>query len=273
MEYMHNRVFISKKSFMTLHMWSLLFLIGCNQIKAEQEKAVSATASVNNVEVYDNVNAIPVPDGFKRLTCKEGSFGHWLRKLALKPGKEVYLYNGSLKPNQDAQFTVIDMSVGKKDLQQCADAVMRLRAEFLFDQKLFSAIVFSDNLGKKYEWKENNNRARFQAYLDRVFGMCGTASLEKQLRPAALSSVEPGDVFIKGGFPGHAMIVMDVAVNKRGNRWFMLAQSYMPAQDIHIVKNPGNPASPWYPADDVQPVVTPEWTFMPGQLKRWQATL
>jgi hypothetical protein len=42
------------------------------------------------------------------------------------------------------------------------------------------------------------------------------------------------------------MIVVDVAVNKEGKKVFMLAQSYLPAQDIHIVKDPGNEIlSPW----------------------------
>ena len=50
-----------------------------------------------------------------------------------------------------------------------------------------------------------------------------------------------GDVFIKGGFPGHAVVVLDMAENDRtGQRVFLLAQSYMPAQDIHIMKNPTN---------------------------------
>lgn len=114
-----------------------------------------------------------------------------------------------------------------------------------------------------------NDTAFFARYLDRVFSMRGTASLEKQLNPRLIKNMEPGDVFIKGGFPGHAMIVMDVAENKEGERWFMLAQSYMPAQDIHIVKNPAAVNSPWFKADDLQPVITPEWTFTPGQLKKW----
>lgn len=35
------------------------------------------------------------------------------------------LYNGSQKPNQSVHYAVFDIDVGKEDLQQCADAVMR----------------------------------------------------------------------------------------------------------------------------------------------------
>lgn len=103
-----------------------------------------------------------------------------------------------------------------------------------------------------------------------AFGQCGSASLEKQLHSIALKDVLPGDVLIKGGFPGHAMIVTDVAVNKGGKKLFMLAQSYMPAQDIHIVKNMNDTElSPWYKADGVDVIETPEWDFSSKQLRRW----
>ena len=53
------------------------------------------------------------------------------------------------------------------------------------------------------------------------------------------TSLQPGDVFIKGGSPGHAVIVVDVAIyTQTGKKVFLLAQSYMPAQQIHILVNP-----------------------------------
>ncbi|MGH7599664.1 MAG: DUF4846 domain-containing protein [bacterium] len=45
------------------------------------------------------------------------------------------MYNGAPKPNQAAQYRVLAIDVGNKDLQQCADAVIRLRAEYLFGQE------------------------------------------------------------------------------------------------------------------------------------------
>jgi len=59
------------------------------------------------------------------------------------------------------------------------------------------------------------------------------------------------------------VIVVDLAeCGDTGERLFLLAQSYMPAQDIHILKNPGNKQiSPWYSDDYGNTLVTPEWTF------------
>jgi len=218
----------------------------------------------------EQIKNIPLPGGYERTKLEENSFGEWLRNIQLKKDDHVYLYNGSLKKNQLAQFTVLDIPVGKKDLQQCADAVMRLRAEYLFDEKRFDEIVFKDNNDRPYAWNGGNNKNNFVVYLEKVFGYCGTASLEKQLKPVDMLLMQPGYVFIKGGFPGHAMIVIDMAVNKKGKKIFMLAQSYMPAQDIHVVINPVNEKiSPWYELDSNSEIVTPEWRFYSNQLRRF----
>jgi hypothetical protein len=50
---------------------------------------------------------------------------------------------------------------------------------------------------------------------------------------------------------------------------FLLAQSFMPAQDVHIVRNRGDrKLDPWY--EPGAKIVTPEWTFTADQLKRWR---
>jgi hypothetical protein len=184
----------------------------------------------------------------------------------------VYLFNGSLKSNQAAQFAVLDLPIGKTDLQQCADVVMRLRAEYLFSQGRYDEIEFKDNNATSYKWRGGSDRLAFQHYLDQVFAYCGTASLQKQLRPLGSDSqAGPGDVLVNGGFPGHAMMIVDEAVDDQGNKVFMLVQGYMPAQDIHITKNPGDHAlSPWYSLPGGETIVTPEWTFRPNSLRSWE---
>ena len=69
----------------------------------------------------------------------------------------------------------------------------------------------------------------------------GTASLSKELRTVPYTSLQAGDVFIKGGSPGHVVIVVDVAIHpKTKKKVFLLAQSYMPAQQKHILGIPAN---------------------------------
>lgn len=233
----------------------------------------------------------PPPD-FNRSLNEKNSFAAYLRELPVyKAGKKVELYNGSLKGNQTAQAAVIKMDVGKQDLQQCADAVMRLRAEYLFKQKKYNALHFNFTngfnakystwrsgkgiavKGNRVSWvpssKSNGSYESFRKYMNKVFMYAGTASLEKELTSKELKDIKSGDVFIKGGHPGHAVIVVDVAKDEQGDKIFMLAQSYMPAQEIHILKNPNNQSlSPWYKVSEIQNTIeTPEWTFYSGQVK------
>ncbi|OQP40558.1 hypothetical protein A4D02_15015 [Niastella koreensis] len=218
------------------------------------------------------VSEIPLPAGFKRINYPAVSFAAWLRKIPIKKDTLVHLFNGKLKINQDAQYAVLDVPVGDKDLQQCADAVMRLRAQYLYDQKRYSEISFVDNAGKKYTCPGKLDSIHFQRYLEMVYSHCNTYSLEKQLHPVDdFSKIMPGDVLVKGGSPGHAEMVMDMAVNESGKVIYLLAQSYMPAQDIHILKDPlYRKLSPWYWVDkDNSFIYTPEWTFATSQLRRW----
>jgi hypothetical protein len=237
---------------------------------------------------------IPVPRGFEREFAAPGSFAEWLRNLPLKNGiRPVRLYNGNLKTNQDAHVAVVDMDTGPKDLQQCADAVMRLRAEYLYSRQNISGIHFqftSGDVASFSKWVEgfrpsvNGNRVTwaktatpdnsygsFRAYLNSVFTYAGSASLSREMPKRSAQDLLAGDVFVEGGYPGHAVIVVDTARDPRsGKRVFLLAQSYMPAQEVHVLKNPANDAlSPWYDAQLGSTLRTPEWTFRPEHLRRF----
>lgn len=249
-----------------------MLLCCCTSNAVQKAQPANISNETANTNPYPTIGAIPPPVGFMRPTTAGGSFAAWLQQLPLKKNKTVYLFNGIPKDNQTAQFAVIDITVGNKDLQQCADAVMRLRAEYLYTQKRFSDIVFTDNSHTCYRFPQHAGRELFDQYLDKVFMHCGTASLANQLATVTdFKSIAAGDVLIKGGFPGHAMQVMDIALNKEGKKIYLLAQSYMPAQDIHVVVNPANHIlSPWYEVNELSLIETPEWIFKPANLKRWR---
>ena len=241
---------------------------------------------------------IAPPTGYVREACSDHSFTGYLRNLPLMPkGSKVMLYNGKEKANQAAAFAVVDMEIGNRDLQQCADAVMRLRAEYLWKHKRYGEIKFNFTngfLAGYKKWAEGNrikvsgNQVQwyaagkgvdysyktFRNYLDMVFMYAGTASLSRELQAVSYTSLQPGDVFIKGGSPGHAVIVVDVAVHPTTKKKvFLLAQSYMPAQQIHILVNPVSLSlSPWYELaeTDAGKLYTPEWIFSRKDLKRFK---
>jgi hypothetical protein len=254
--------------------------------------------SVGFIEI-DNINGntiekrFPVPISFERTNEKNNSFGYFLRNLPLKKeGTLVKYHDGDSKPNI-AYVAVVDLPIGDKNLHQCADAVMRLRADYLFSEKQYDKIHFNFTNGFRVDyskWREGYRIAvkgnktswvkkqkadvsakAYWDYLEQIFQFAGTASLEKELKAVtSVSDIQIGDVFIKGGFPGHAVIVVDMAVNKQGKKMFMLAQSYMPAQELQILRNINDSKlSPWYSEDFGEILVTPEWTFKKSHLKRF----
>ena len=51
----------------------------------------------------------------------------------------------------------------------------------------------------------------------------------------------------------------------------MLAECYMPAQDIQVLENPKEPdKSPWYTLKGEGSILTPEWGFTSANLKRFK---
>ena len=223
-----------------------------------------------------SVKDIPLPKGYKRVTCAAGTFADWLRQLKLKSDKTVYLFNGQKKLNQTAQHAVLDVSVGKRDLQQCADAIMRLRSEYFYGRKDYNKIEFHNVGGTLLKYTNyagtDYSYPKFLKYMDKVFSEASTLSLSKEVSPLANPvEIRGGDIFIKGGAPGHAVIVLDVAQHVENKQViFLLAQSYMPAQDIHILKNPNDAnLSPWYSTNYGANLETPEWTFEKHRLSRF----
>lgn len=261
--------------------------------------ALPAPPSYSWLQTYNAVDSIGAriapPAGFEREPVAGGSFAEWLRSLPLKTGRPtVLLHDGRLKTNQDAHIAVVNIDTGSKDLQQCADAVIRLRAEYLWSRQDLAGIHFDFTSGdtaqfsrwsqgfrpivsgSQVRWERtkppDTSYSSFREFLNVVFTYAGTASLSREMEKVLdVREVRAGDVFVEGGYPGHAVIIVDVAKETRtGRRAFLLAQSFMPAQDIHILKNPaGGSLAPWYEANPRPELKTPEWTFRPEHLRRF----
>lgn len=259
----------------------------------ENDSTEPSKKEIINLEKSILSERFSTPEGFERIPAEEGSFAEYLRGLPLKPhGSPVKYYDGTVKP-YDVHDAVIDIDVGDRDLQQCADAVMRLRAEYLYGKGLYDKIHFNFTNGFKADystWMKGNrikvegNKAywvkraepsndykSFRQYMDMVFSYAGTLSLSQELKKVDVSEMQIGDVFMKGDLPGHCVIVVDMAKNSTtGETVFMIAQSYMPAQDIHVLKNEANRSiSPWYSTDFGETLKTPQWTFSRDQLMRF----
>lgn len=288
----------------------LLLLSGCN--KELDLKNVEDTEKINNTnpvieeaitpqrETYINPNGMTIqdrylpPKDYTRIEVEENSFGEFLRNQKLKPyGEKVLYYNGREKSSEGVYDSVFDVDIGDRDLHQCADAIMLLRAEYLYSREIYNQIKFNFVSGFKAEyskWMEgyrikvegnnvsyykatepSNTYENFRKYMNMVFAYSGTLSLEKELEKVNIDDIKIGDVFIIGGSPGHAVIVVDMAINDDGEKLFLLAQSYMPAQQTQLLINPMDKyISPWYSLKGKEKLITPEWTFELDKLRRFK---
>ncbi|WP_224364751.1 DUF4846 domain-containing protein [Hyalangium versicolor] len=235
-------------------------------------------------------DSFPPPSGYTRVAVESGTFGAWLRGLPLRPeGTPVRDFqSGQVLAGDDPRLAAVaELEVGSANLQQCADSIIRLHAEWLWAQGQKERIAYrftSGDLaswpryaagerakisGSKVKWARtasaDSSRASFRAYLDLVFTYAGTLSLQAEKKHPSREDVRPGDFFVLGGSPGHAVLVLDVAVNAEGQRVALLGQGFIPAQDFQVL----SPAQdgPWFSLNGDE-VATPFWKPFPWSALR-----
>ena len=271
----------------------------CYQVQTENIESLHNTDDSRIIKITDTTGKTLItrfnpPSEYLRTVVDSSSFAYYLRHLPLKPaGSLVKIYDGSTKPNDNIYEAVVNLPIGKYDLHQCADAIMRLKAEYLWRKGDYEKIHFNLTNGFRVDytkWMDGNRIAvkgnrtywidkyppsntykDFWKYMELIFSYAGTLSLSKELKHTETDSMEIGDIFIFGGSPGHSVIVVDMATNpKTGEKIFMLAQSYMPAQEIQILKNNENIAiNPWYSTKLETGLMTPECYFDTEDLMRF----
>ena len=236
------------------------------------------------------------PKGYFWEKNPTGSFSEFMVNFPLHPKNfPVRDFNEVPITRQYNHVAILKIDVGDKDLQQCADAWIRLYSEYLWAQKRFDEIGFEFTSGQFFSWndykkglrtQEIKNRVRFiktgkhddsyenfRKYLNIIFRYAGTISLDREsISVTQNSQIKPGDFLMKPGSPGHSVIIVGVAKNYAGKKLYLLAESFMPAQDIHILINREKPQlSPWYELDVNSPkTVTAKYIFKPTSIKRYK---
>lgn len=223
------------------------------------------------------------PKGFQRIEA--GEMSPWLRGLPVRTDRRhVLSFRGDRLGSPSAAVVVLD--VGEADLQQCADTAIRLRAEFLWQQGRASEVAYHFTSGDRSSWQgwrqgerfviqgarvkktrgkaRANNHATFRGYLSHTFRYAGTRSLSRDSEPVgSWDKLLPGDFFVQGGSPGHAVVVLDVAQHPDGRRAVLVGQGFMPAQELHVVQRSGQGVldGVWFvlPGDGEGELDTPSW--------------
>lgn len=251
--------------------------------------SISFFACTNQISSSAQPTPTPSPTITKEETTDKNSWAYFLQHLPEKQAP-VLDYKGNPISYQAKHAAIIDYDTGNKDLQQCADALMRLRAEYLFAQKRFSEIHFHFVSGQDYSFQDycrgkrpaaNGNNVRFintdsvaishqslRRYLDIVYAYASTISLAKELKDADSFSV--GTVVIHPGSPGHCFIITDEATTAAGDKVYKLAEGYTPAQSIYVLQNLAEPQlGPWHRLSKGT-IETASYTFDKYQLKKFE---
>ena len=232
------------------------------------------------------------PQGFARVALSPASFGAWLRALPLAPaGSAVRSFRGAvvLPADHDSLAAVVDLDVGDQDLQQCADSVIRLHAEWLFARGRrdasyraasgapmpFARWAHGERMVASkltFTWspaaRADGSHASYRRWLDGVFTYANTGSLARDADKVPEADLSPGDFVVQAGAPGHAVLVLDVARAAGGRRALLLGQGFMPAQSFHVLR-PAAGAGPWFIVEPgAGALETPFWTPFPWKALR-----
>jgi hypothetical protein len=167
---------------------------------------------------------------------------------------------------------VVDLPVAPRDLQQCADSALRLWAEWHKDRGTASTLVIHATDGTPLPWaryvsgervlprgkglawvpvtsRTTTADAVWALFLDDAFQFAGSQSLAQDT--VAVDAVQPGDLLVLPGAPGHVLVIVDVARATDGSERWLLGQGFMPAQSFHLLG--------WFASDDDGAVSVPSW--------------
>lgn len=234
------------------------------------------------------------PEGFSRVKYPKGSFESYLRNYKLKAyGSKIINYDQSEYFWQQGHIGILEIPVPKNGLQQCADALIRVRSEYLWEHNRKEEIGFQFTSGHYCSWKKyakgfrpkikgnkvtfhktakaNHSKANFYNYLNLIYTYSGTLSLFNELKSIKDLDIKLGDMLIKGGSPGHIVMICDEVINDKGEKLFLLFQGNTPAQSVHLVKNLENSdISPWYQLKNDQVISVSNYTFGSSKFVRFK---
>jgi hypothetical protein len=231
---------------------------------------------------------LPPPAGFTPVKVPADSFGAWLRALPLLPAQSPVRSFDGKELNAPHARAVVDLDVGPRDLQQCADTAIRLWAEYQKSRGRADELVFHATSGdplpfarykngerprapkNKVLWEKKAKPASaddekvWRGWLDAVFMWAGSVSLAKDTTAVTAEQIKPGDLYVLPGSPGHVLVVLDVAVHDDGRRALLIGQGFMPAQSFHVLG--------WLPQAQDGGVVSPVWpgAFAGSTLRRFR---
>lgn len=232
------------------------------------------------------------PEGYTRVPVDKGSFAEYLRDYPLYPdGTALPVFDGRTK---ESPYTaaVFDISVGDEGYQQCADSIIRLYSDYCYENENFDDISFQLSNGKVCDynrWRKgrrvlaladfscelpaalpDDSEQQYRNYLKEVMRYAGTLSLQKESRHISVDELSIGDIICNDT---HVVMVVDEAVNEKGEKCYLFGQSFIPSVCFHILsRTEGSTYTPWYTQEMLEKdsFVIGTFPFGKNDILRWK---
>ncbi len=232
------------------------------------------------------------PEGYERVPAKEGSFTEYLRKYPLLPDNtKLPVYDGT---TMDYSYVaaIFDISLGDEGYQQCADSVIRLYSDYFYENKQYDKISFQFSNGDVCDynrWRKgkrmlvfgdfsceipaalpDNSEQQYRNYLKEVMNYAGTLSLQKESEVISPDDIRVGDIICDDT---HVVLIVDEAVNDKGEKCYLIGESFIPAVCFHILtKTEGREETPWFTQEYLKKdqFVTGAFPFRREEIRRWK---
>lgn len=228
---------------------------------------------IHEIRSQNLIGSLPLPDsGFVRIPLDENSFGAWLRNLVLlPPGSPVYDYRKRIYKSSDdtAIAAVVKLDINGRRLEQCMDILIRLYGQFLWENDRALELKLPLPGGYWLLWADwvqgirpqfdgidvtfkrtgdqDNSYNQYSAYLRTVYAVSHTQQFYYWYEPILPEEIEVGDFFVRKGTKSHAVMVVDMAIDRDGQKFALIGHGDTPACEFHLLNC--KKTQPWIPLD------------------------
>ncbi|EKR82407.1 DUF4846 domain-containing protein [Leptospira interrogans] len=185
------------------------------------------------------VNEIALPSESTRVRFKKNSFSDFVQNLPLKSDRTLWTYKKENIIRRYDTIAILDVPLlFQSDLEQCADYTMRIWAEYHKQNNHLNRLYLFDYNGNQKFFSKSG--LSYFSFLRKVFASSNSYSIKKGGKIISETDLKPGDLFVQNetGGIGHVSMILDLAENRKGEKFFLIGFSFMPAQEMHIERAP-----------------------------------
>ncbi|WP_365699329.1 DUF4846 domain-containing protein [Ruminococcus sp.] len=116
----------------------------------------------------------------------------------------------------------------------------------------------------------DDSEQQYRNYLKEVMNYAGTLSLQKESETIAPEELRTGDFICNDQ---HVVMIVDTAVNDKGEKVYLIGQSFIPAVCFHIVADvDGGEVTPWFTEERLKQenFSIGAFNFKKQDIRRWK---